>query len=790
MAVPGPSRATTAFAAVAAALVTTYFVFIVFAGWVLLQYGVKRPEFGWQVKRLGGATYVASVTGDGPAAGSLQPGDRVITVNGRPVETEAAVSLALRSVAGSSLYTLRVLRAGAERDVWLRSGTTTGVGFFRERLPLLGTSMLLFLGGLVMLLNWNNTAARLGFVAALIGALRMGAWALLPLTSFFSPQEFRPYFVFWLPVVFGLPLAYQSLLHFPSRFHPPPHLVSAQWVLYGAAVSMLAGIAYTGGVPAPVPEGLAYVRWNGVDYQPDTAGRQYGVVALLALTIGASAAWTWFLYRRESGDLRRRALWMLGTGAFFVTPCAFFEILAWFGGGDSAVRHSWLLGCAAIAYAYLVTADRVMHPATVTRGFLSTLLPERLFVAVDSHFFKNEANIEKQLRRLLGELSACTDGTRLEATLTDGVQEVFHPQYLGYNPEMDVEDALEVGPKRSGEPYTRRERRLLLSAVRQLQATERALNEKKQQAIDAHQKPSLNLLRECPRCGACYGSETVRCPADGAVPVVTLPIEPLIEGKYKLERLLGRGGMGAVYAGRDLRLNRRIAIKVMLSELFGHQGALRRFEREAQAAARLNHPNVVQIYDYGPIGAMGAFLVMEHIDGRSWREELSSFAGPIPAATCLPWIEQLLDGIQAAHIAGIVHRDLKPENLLLAQIDSRLQVKILDFGLAKMQLLNFSREEKLSLGITTIGTVGYVPPEQLSGSEADERSDIYALGRIIIETLTGELPEEGVTGVPAPVADVLARCVAHRKDDRYGCVADLRSELLPALAACDSAFQI
>jgi len=785
MAESGPTRGTTAFAALAAALVTTYFAFILFAGWIVLQYGVKTTDFGWQVQRLGDSFYVTVVHDTGPASGSLRAGDRIAAINGEPVSSEAGLSLALRSVAGSSLYTVRVHREGQVREIWLKSRTRAGFSFFQERLPLVGSSLLIFFAGLAMLLNWNSVAARFGFVAAMCTALRMGSWAILPLSTFFGPQEFHPFFIFWLPVGLGLPLAYQAVISFAPETKPGRGWRIAGWALCAAWIIMLAPVVSGGATPAPVPEGIALVFWDHIEYRQLSPLLRLGTPLLLVVSLAGCIAWVRRLFlANPDASLRRRLLWLTASGVFFAIPSGAFEVAQWYGANHSAVRWAWLHAMMAIAFSYLVTAEHVMHPLIVIRGVVSWFMPERLFRMLDAKLFPKEAQVEENLRQVIADIDSCRQIDRLNQVLADGLDRALAPAGVTINPEVPIEDMLDLGPKRTGEPYTGREQRLIRRALTKFLIAQHELPLRKQKPAEKAETgaSSLNLLHECPRCGSCYDSDVVRCPNDQQVPVVTLPIERVVDGKYRIDRLIGRGGMGAVYAGRDIRLNRRIAIKLMLSELFGQESALRRFEREAQLAARLNHPNVVQIYDYGPVGAMGAYLVMEYIEGRSWRDELITCGALAPSA-CMSWIAQLLDGVEAAHSAGIIHRDLKPENLLLAdRDDGPAQLKILDFGLAKMQLLRYSFDERLSIGIRAIGTIGYVPQEQITGGAVDERSDIYAIGRIIIETLTGSLPESGVpASVPQPLSAVLTRCIEQKRESRYPSIEGLRCDLIPAL---------
>ena len=207
----------------------------------------------------------------------------------------------------------------------------------------------------------------------------------------------------------------------------------------------------------------------------------------------------------------------------------------------------------------------------------------------------------------------------------------------------------------------------------------------------------VNLMQECPVCGACYDRGAEICDRDGNALTLTLPVARTIDGKYRLDQLIGRGGMGAVYEARDLRLDREVAVKVMLGGGFGHESALRRFRREAQAVARLNHPNIVALYDCGELEGGGAYLVMERIHGATLRAEMKRVLVFTPDETA-DWFEQMLDGLAAAHEHGVVHRDFKPENIVgERRASGSLAVKILDFGLAKIRPLPTAIQVRVSL---------------------------------------------------------------------------------------------
>ena len=308
----------------------------------------------------------------------------------------------------------------------------------------------------------------------------------------------------------------------------------------------------------------------------------------------------------------------------------------------------------------------------------------------------------------------------------------------------------------------------------------------------------VSLLQECPVCGACFDRGAQTCDRDGSALTLTLPVDRTLDGKYRLDRLIGRGGMGAVYEARDLRLGRQVAVKVMLGGAFGHESALRRFRREAQAVARLNHPNVVALYDFGELDGGGAYLVMERLHGATLRAEMKR-AGAFAPGDAADWFEQMLDGLAAAHEQGVVHRDFKPENILgVRRAGAPLSVKILDFGLAKIRPLPAAAPTSKSLSESGVvmGTLAYMAPEQLRGREVNARADVYSAGVILVEMLTRARPfADGADiradyslppGVPndTTLAAVLRRCLAVAPDERFPSAAELRIALIPALRAC------
>src|SRR5918998_2783477 len=206
----------------------------------------------------------------------------------------------------------------------------------------------------------------------------------------------------------------------------------------------------------------------------------------------------------------------------------------------------------------------------------------------------------------------------------------------------------------------------------------------------------------------------------------------LIDGRYQVRSRIARGGMATVYLATDLRLERRVALKIMHGHLADDNAFKSRFVQEARSAARLAHPNVVNVFDQGQDSDM-AYLVMEYLQGITLRDLLKEYGKLTPEQT-MDIMEAVLAGLAAAHKAGIVHRDLKPENVLLAD-DGR--IKIGDFGLAR------AASNNTATGQALLGTIAYLSPELVTRGLADARSDIYALGIMTYEMLTGEQPYVG-----------------------------------------------
>ena len=266
----------------------------------------------------------------------------------------------------------------------------------------------------------------------------------------------------------------------------------------------------------------------------------------------------------------------------------------------------------------------------------------------------------------------------------------------------------------------------------------------------------------------------------------------LLEGRYRIAAQIARGGMSTVYTAVDTRLDREVAVKVMDPQLAQEPKFRKRFEREARAVAKLNHPALVNVFDQG-VDEEYVFLVMELVTGGSLRELLAE-RGPMPPHAAISVMRSVLTALSVAHETGMIHRDIKPDNVLISDRSARNNVKLADFGLVRA--INTTRHDTFP-GVRTsgratapngqvIGTAGYLSPEQVRGEELDERSDIYSAGILLYELLTGELPFRGsspedtallrldrdvpspsrvIEGVPTPL-DILVARASHRDPSR------------------------
>jgi tRNA A-37 threonylcarbamoyl transferase component Bud32 len=296
--------------------------------------------------------------------------------------------------------------------------------------------------------------------------------------------------------------------------------------------------------------------------------------------------------------------------------------------------------------------------------------------------------------------------------------------------------ALALGPKRSGVRYSRDDLELLDAVASNLALLF--------EAPERTPAPFSRSFEECPRCGACYDSDASNCTLDRSS-LVPVGMSRTLAGRYRLDRRLGRGGMGTVYEALDGALQRRVAVKLIRDEWVNSAAAASRFAREARIVAGLTHPNVVSVFDYGVEAGARAFLVMELLQGGTLREEIQR-AGRLEAARVLAILRGVCGAVEAAHLRQLVHRDLKPDNVFLVSDggSAHLDVKVLDFGVAKPLSAQDEPPGALPPGDTEVGvlvgTVGYMSPEQVLGEPPSVTWDVWALAVVAYEALAGALP--------------------------------------------------
>src|SRR5271170_1297185 len=261
-------------------------------------------------------------------------------------------------------------------------------------------------------------------------------------------------------------------------------------------------------------------------------------------------------------------------------------------------------------------------------------------------------------------------------------------------------------------------------------------------------------------------------------------------GRYELTHLIARGGMAQVYRAMDLRLDRPVALKILMAEYSHDASFVERFRREAQAAANLSHPNIVPVFDWGEDNGT-YFIVMEFVDGRAL-SSLVRAAGPLHPDRAAEIAADVAGALAYAHRHGVVHRDVKPGNVLITEEGT---IKVTDFGIARA----VNTEESLTQTGAVMGTATYFSPEQAEGMGVDSRSDIYSLGVVIFEMVTGRptflgdtpvavaskhvrehppAPREVNPGVPPDLEAIILKCLAKSPDHRYATGDDLRIDLL------------
>jgi serine/threonine protein kinase len=242
----------------------------------------------------------------------------------------------------------------------------------------------------------------------------------------------------------------------------------------------------------------------------------------------------------------------------------------------------------------------------------------------------------------------------------------------------------------------------------------------------------------CTTCGTSYGPTVRVCLRDGTALATEARhqyLGTLIDGKYRIESFISAGSMGSVYRAVHVMLDKVVAVKVIKSELVTSDELVARFQREARAASNLHHPNIVSVYDLGHMPDGTLYIAMEYIDGPSVKQFIRQ-NGPLTPLESIDLVRQVASALAAAHRKQIVHRDLKSDNLMLASVEGRRIVKLVDFGIAK----TFDESTDLTVAGYLLGTAHYMSPEQAAGKAVDHRADLYSLGVILYETITGSVP--------------------------------------------------
>jgi eukaryotic-like serine/threonine-protein kinase len=314
-------------------------------------------------------------------------------------------------------------------------------------------------------------------------------------------------------------------------------------------------------------------------------------------------------------------------------------------------------------------------------------------------------------------------------------------------------------------------------------------------------------MKKCSECGREFPEQTAFCPFDGKrLDAPEMEIDKLIgtvlDGKYYVESKIGKGGMGNVYRAKHVHMETPVAVKILHPHLVSDQTTVERFRREARAAIAVNHPNAIHVMDFGVTADKTVYLVMEFLQGVSLRKVLSK-EQPLPPRRAIEILKQVCAAVDAAHSKGIIHRDLKPDNILIINYQTpEEEIKVLDFSIAKLRSASDGGPVNLTQQGMVVGTPQYMSPEQAEGQELDSRSDLYSLGVILYEMLTGELPFKASTPMalilkhihalprplhelqpdtPAALEAVVLRTLAKKRDDRPQTALSLADDLEYAL---------
>jgi tRNA A-37 threonylcarbamoyl transferase component Bud32 len=690
---------------------------------------------------------------------------------------------------------------------------------------------------------WRSLPTPLGVPLWLpfMSGIAIAAWAysffaLFPRVRFRSR---RPWLIVWTLMLPGL--AGQAVFGYFVMVRAQP----APPIPFWPASLLVPGVGYL--AAALVRLVMAYRRLN------DLTERRRVRVVMLGTIVGALAGGPVVLsYWRTSTNgfsqpVLATPLVAIGTFLFLALPLSFayailrhrlFGITTIIRQGLRYVLARRVLLAIAPAMLVLLVADILVHRdeplGSVLRGrvwiyggLAALALVARArrrgwMDALDRRFFRERYNAQRLLREVAGDLRRAADLGPVAPSVVSRIEQALHPsrvtlfvrdsiqgpyRALATAPAnagaIGIDDSsveisvpiasaqdpaaalLALGPRRSEEPYTDDDADMVNAIA---------------DSIALHLRASLplsdiNAFFECPRCGTCYDAGG-SCRSDGAILIGVNVPRPFLE-RYRIERRVGEGGMGTVYVALDALLQRRVAAKLVREDLIHLPGAAERFQREAQAAAALAHPNIVTVHDFGVSGGH-AFLVMELLQGRTLRDVLRA-EERIDCRRALNILRDLAAAIETAHQRQLIHRDLKPENVWLVIDGAREQAKVLDFGLATS--LTAADGAALALaGGTIAGTPLYMAPEQLRGEEPLRSWDLWALAVIAFEMVCGVHPfamtalgregaarraedEDRFAGLPDGLRAYFARALAIGRDARPASAAHLLTEFEQSLHA-------